>query len=652
MHNDKTTKTIEDNTNSNIDSITTGDEPDYDIDEDNIDNLIGGLDIDTSEEILIPDKLIDQVIGQERARNIIEKAAKQHRHVMMIGSPGTGKSMLSKAMTELMPKEKLKDVLIYDNEDDKNEPKVRTVPSGKGEKIIQAHKEEVNKQSKMNNVIMIIIMIAISIYSLIQGQILFGIIAIGIVFIAFRYIKKNIDANMPNLLIDNSENNEAPFEDATGAHAGALLGDVRHDPFQSGGMETPTHNRVEPGAIQKADNGVLFIDEINTLDVRSQQKLMTAIQEGEFSITGQSERSSGAMVQTEPVPTNFIMVAAGNMDAIENMHPALRDRLRGYGYEVYMDDTIDDTPENRRKYARFVAQEVERDGGIPHFEKEAIKEIVLEAKRRAGKKGKITLKLRNLGGIIRTAGDITKNKSHEYVTREDVLEAKEMSQSIETQYVNGMIETKKEYNIKGNEQEIGRVNGLAVMGSDSGIVLPVMSKVTPSQHENKGEIIATGKLKEIAREAVDNVSAIIKYIGNVDFTSKDIHIQFVQTHEGVDGDSASITVATAVISAMEEIPIKQNIAMTGSLSVRGDVLPVGGVTHKVEAAAKYGIDTVIIPKVNENDVMIEEEYKDEINIIPVSHINEVLDIALVDDKNGRKEDLIQRLSKLPNSPKL
>jgi len=155
---------------------------------------------------------------------------------------------------------------------------------------------------------------------------------------------KGGDAMVPNLLVNNGEQRVAPFEDATGAHAGALLGDVRHDPFQSGGMGTPSHERVEPGSIHKSNKGVLFLDEINTLDIRTQQKLMTAIQEGEFSITGQSERSSGAMVQTEPVSCDFIMVAAGNLDAMENMHPALRNRIKGYGYEVYMDDTIEDTP--------------------------------------------------------------------------------------------------------------------------------------------------------------------------------------------------------------------------------------------------------------------------------------------------------------------
>ena len=88
----------------------------------------------------------------------------------------------------------------------------------------------------------------------------------------------------------------------------------------------------------------LFIDEINTLGPHSQQNLLTALQEGEFPITGQSERSSGAMVRTEPVPCKFVMVAAGNLDAIQGMHPALRSRIRGYGYEVYMSESMPDTP--------------------------------------------------------------------------------------------------------------------------------------------------------------------------------------------------------------------------------------------------------------------------------------------------------------------
>ncbi|WP_135851795.1 ATP-dependent protease LonB [Halorussus salinus] len=623
-------------------------EPDIADDEAVEEDLLGGLDIETTEEIDIPDRLVDQVIGQDHARDVVQKAAKQRRHVMMIGTPGTGKSMLAKAMSELLPKEDLQDVLVYHNPDDGNEPKVRTVPAGKGEQIIEAHKEEARKRNQMRSFLMwVIIAIVVGYALLIATRPLLGILAAGVIYLAFRYGSRGNDAMIPNLLVNHADQTTAPFEDATGAHAGALLGDVRHDPFQSGGMETPSHDRVEPGAIHKANKGVLFVDEINTLDIRSQQKLMTAIQEGEFSITGQSERSSGAMVQTEPVPCDFIMIAAGNMDAMENMHPALRSRIKGYGYEVYMDDTIDDTPEMRRKYTRFIAQEVEKDGRLPHFDEEAVEEVILEAQRRSGRKDHLTLKLRDLGGLVRVAGDIARAANKDQTEREDVLQAKRRSRSIEQQVADDYIERRKDYELTVNQGEVvGRVNGLAVMGEDSGIVLPVMAEVTPSQ--GPGEVIATGQLKEMAQEAVQNVSAIIKKFSDEDITEKDVHIQFVQAgQQGVDGDSASITVATAVISALEDIPVGQDLAMTGSLSVRGDVLPVGGVTHKIEAAAKAGLDRVIIPAANEDDVMIEEEYEEQIEIIPVSHISEVLEVAL--EGEAEKDSLVDRLKNITGS---
>ncbi|MFC6720357.1 ATP-dependent protease LonB [Halobacteriaceae archaeon SHR40] len=628
------------------DALGSDVDDDMEIDEEiEEDDLLGGLQVDSSADIEVPDRLVDQVIGQDHARDIVLKAAKQRRHVMMIGSPGTGKSMLAKAMSQLLPKEELQDVLVYHNPDDGNEPKVRTVPAGKGEQIVEAHKEEARKRNQMRTFIMWIIIALVLGYALIIVQrILMGILAAGIIYLAFRYISRGSDSMVPNLLVNTANQQTAPFEDATGAHAGALLGDVRHDPFQSGGMETPSHDRVEAGAIHKANKGVLYVDEINTLDIRSQQKLMTAIQEGEFSITGQSERSSGAMVQTEPVPCDFIMVASGNMDAMENMHPALRSRIKGYGYEVYMEDTIDDTAEMRRKYARFVAQEVEKDGRLPHFTRDAMEEIILEAQRRAGRKDHLTLELRNLGGLVRVAGDIARAADKDFTERDDVLQAKGRSRSIEQQLADEYIERRKDYELTVAEGgAVGRVNGLAVMGQDSGIVLPVMAEIAPSQ--GPGQVIATGQLKEMAEESVQNVSAIIKKFSDQDISEKDIHIQFVQAGEGgVDGDSASITVATAVISSLEDIPVDQGVAMTGSLSVRGDVLPIGGVTHKIEAAAKSGIDKIIIPKSNEQDVMIEPEYREQVEIIPVSHISEVLDVALTGEPE--KDSLVDRLKSI------
>jgi Lon-like ATP-dependent protease len=451
------------------------------------------------------------------------------------------------------------------------------------------------------------------------------------------------EAYIPKLLVSNGGKEKAPYIDATGSHAGALLGDVRHDPFQSGGLETPAHDRVEGGAIHKAQKGVLFIDEINTLGLESQQNLLTALQEREFSITGQSERSSGAMVKTDPVPCDFIMVTAGNLDALRGMHPALRSRIKGYGYEIYMSDTIPDTTDHRQKLVRFVAQEVMRDGKIPHFEKSAIEEILREAQRRAGRKGHLTLKLRDLGGLIRVAGDIARSEGAELTMAEHVLKAKVIARSVEQQLSNQYLERRKDYSLFKREGAlIGRVNGLAVMGDDSGIVLPIMAEVTPSQSNIESRVIATGMLKKIAREAVDNVYALIKRVSNTD-TLMDVHIQFIGTYEGVEGDSASISIATAVLSAYKHIPIDQTIAMTGSLSVRGDVLPVGGVTYKIEAAAQAGIKTVLIPQANMGDVMIENEYKDKITIIPVSNITEVLEHSLV---GPEKKTLIKKINDL------
>jgi len=392
---------------------------------------------------------------------------------------------------------------------------------------------------------------------------------------------------------------------------------------------------------------VLFIDEINTLTPHSQQNLLTALQEGEFPITGQSERSSGAMVRTEAVPCRFIMIAAGNLDAMQGMHPALRSRIRGYGYEVYMQDTMPDTPENREKFIRFIAQEVKNDGKIPHFDRSAIEEVIREAQRRSNRKGHLTLKLREMGGLIRVAGDIARQEGADVTSARHVLAAKNTARSIEQQISDEYIHRSRDYDLTVvTGTQVGRVNGLAVMGADSGSVLPIVAEVTPTQGA-AGTVIATGLLKEIAQESIKNVSAILKKFTGKDIKNMDIHIQFIGTYGGVEGDSASISVATAVISAIEGIPVKQDLAMTGSLSVRGDVLPIGGVTYKIEAAAKAGIKTVIIPKANQDDVLIEDRYRSMVEIIPVSHIEEVLEAALVPQN---RELFLDKLKKLAAEP--
>jgi Lon-like ATP-dependent protease len=615
---------------------------------------------ETTADIEIPKQLVSQVIGQDEAVTIIRKAAEQKRHVILIGDPGTGKSMLARSMTDFLPKGELQDVIAYNNPDDSNEPKIRILPAGKGKEIVQAQKLEAEQKKAQRNTSMLMLVfmfIALGAFLTFTDPkhnttpLLIGVIGGVLIYMLLRYSGQRRESILvPKLIVTHRPDESPPFIDATGAHAGALLGDVKHDPFQSGGLETPAHERLEPGAIHKANKGVLFIDEINMLRIESQQSLLTALQEGEFSILGQSERSSGAMVKSEPVPCDFILVAAGNLDAVSGMHPALRSRIRGYGYEIYMRSTMPDTDENREKLIRFVAQEVAKDKKIAHFSKNAVAEIIREAQRRAGRRGMLTLRLRELGGLVRVAGDIASETGAPIVEAKHVLDAKKIARSLEQQVTDRAVERRKDYKVSLTEGAvIGIVNGLAVLNTESsmseysGIVTPIVAEVTPPQAREGGKIIATGKLGEIAKESVQNVSALIKKYTGEDISNHDIHVQFIGTYDGIEGDSASIAVATAVISAFEEIEVDQTTAMTGSLSVRGQVLPVGGVTAKIEAAAEMGLKKVIIPEANMKDVLLEDKYIGKIEVIPVVTFNDVLSHALV---GARKEGLLRKLALL------
>ena len=689
----------------------------------------------TTADIPVPKKLIDQVIGQGKAVALVKKAAAQRRNVLMLGSPGTGKSMLAQGMAELMPATEMEDVLIYPNPNDENRPLVRVVktyPSqseikgdaflsalyagmgmalgrlaslknttlaavgkpkseaekfeekmvgqttmegaGQGRLITQSSRQKPQVRGASGGMLLLFIAMSLIIFlytagafqneavsstvnTALSGDNRWFLLAIAGMVVLFYLANKftatvgrrmgAFETNEPKLILDNSGKREAPFVDATGTKAGALLGDVKHDPLQSGGLGTPPHLRVEGGAVHRANHGVLFIDEVASLKARSQQELLTAMQEKKYPITGQSEMSSGALVKTEPVPCDFVLVAAGNVMDVRGMHPALRSRIRGNGYEVYMEDTMLDTEENRDRVVQFVAQEVQKDQKIPHFDREAVEEIISEAKRKAGRKKRLTLNLRELGGLVRAAGDIAAEEKAQVVEASHVRKAMVVAQTLEQQMSTRYIETRKDYRVFETEGfAVGKVNGLAVLGEGggSGLVMPIVAEVTPASSKTEGKLIATGKLGKIAQEAVENVSAIIKkHIGR-DVSEYDVHIQFLQTYEGVEGDSASVSIALAMLSAMEGIPIDQNIAMTGSLSVRGEVLPIGGATAKCEAAIEAGMKKILLPRANADDVYLPANLRKKIEIVPVEDIVDILRHAL---KNGReKEALIKKIKHL------
>tara|TARA_Y100001954_G_scaffold165579_1_gene175726 strand:+ start:148 stop:2202 length:2055 start_codon:yes stop_codon:yes gene_type:complete len=629
-----------------------------------VEDWIEDLDIESTDQVPIPDKLVDQVIGQEAASIVVRKASEQRRHMIMVGEPGTGKSMLARSMTEFLPPEQLEDVLVYRNQEDENEPKVRTVPAGRGSRLIAERRAHVRQQRERTNrtllFIALVVGAALLLATISSGEILTFIFGSFILVFGYFFLRTRLTAgdesNIPKLLVKHERSDEPPFIDATGSLAGALLGDVRHDPFQSGAdLATPAHERVEPGAVHRANKGVLYIDEIRMLRMEEQQALLVAMQERELSISGRSERSSGALTKSEPVPTDFILVAAGNLDSIQNMHPALRSRIRGYGYEVYVNTDMKDTERNRRRLIRFIAQEVrnemKKDSGksIPHFDKQAISLVLKEAQRRSGRRGKLSLRLRELGGLVRIAGDLAAEDGSSLTQSKHVVRARAIAKPLEQQVADRYLERQSEYSMLVNEgNRVGRVNGLAVLGADtglsdySGVVLPVEAMVTPTQGRS-GQVIATGGLSDLAKESVTNISAVVKKLTGKDIRDYDLHVQFPGTHN-VDGDSASITMATAIISAFEGVPIDQNLAMTGSLTVRGEVLPIGGVSAKIEAAVKSGIKRVVIPRSNMNDVLIDEKFESKVEILAVDSLDEVLEHALVGKEE--KVSLVERLAKV------
>ena len=134
-----------------------------------VEEWIKGQQFETTADLEIPERLLDQVIGQDESVQVVRKAAEQHRHVMLIGPPGTGKSMLARSMTELMPREELQDVIAYPNPEDTNQPKIRVVPAGKGKEIVAEQKAEAMQKRKDQRTFFGLIVIMVVLFSVIMS---------------------------------------------------------------------------------------------------------------------------------------------------------------------------------------------------------------------------------------------------------------------------------------------------------------------------------------------------------------------------------------------------------------------------------------------------------------------------------------------------
>ncbi len=444
------------------------------------------FDFESTAEMEIPKNPLERVIGQEEAIKIAKIAAAQKRHLLLVGAPGTGKSMLAQAVASLLPKPKF-EIAVLHNPERPERPilEIKTKEQIEGEKkeskeygiIVHPSQVPMFVSEKLGFRCRRCANLSASTVPVCPfcgaekftrnsnpfGDLIFGLErekAEGRVHASRvlpngkeeTFVYEKTPSDMVRVLTQEDVKKmresqkklrkvlvpllRSTFVQAAGASETEFLGDVKHDPY--GGhpeIGTQPYLRVAPGAMHEAHEGVLFIDELSTLG-NIQRYLLTAMQEKAFSIIGRNPTSTGAIVKVENVPCDFILVGAVNISELNTMMPALRSRIRGDGYEILMKSWMEDNPENRFKMVQFIAQEVVKDGKIPHADKSAVDEILKEAKRWAKEidsASGITLRLRGMSGLIKLAGDFAIVDKSRFISPLHVKEALKYSRSVEEQ---------------------------------------------------------------------------------------------------------------------------------------------------------------------------------------------------------------------------
>lgn len=403
--------------------------------------------------------------------------------------------------------------------------------------------------------------------------------------------------------------------------ADPLIGSV-HDPIYQGAGAYGVAGVPQPkqGAVTKAHGGILFIDEIGELHPVQMNKLLKVLEDRRVFLESAYYSSEDSNIPShihdifqKGLPADFRLVGATTRTPDE-IPAAIRSRCVEIHFRPLRADEI-----------CTICEKASTKGGY------ALKEGCSELVAKYAQNG------RDAVNIIQIAGGICALESRSYIGIKDiewVLEFGHYSPRIEKKV--------------SSEEQVGCINGLAVFGNSTGMVIDVEATAMPVAHGNGG-IKITGIVEEeemdnrghrfkrtsSAKASVENVLTVLRRFMGIDFRDYEVHLNFPGGIP-IDGPSAGITIAAAVFSAVKNIPVSGSIAMTGEISIKGRVKPVGGVVAKVEAARAAGIKKVLIPRENYQELFDDMD----IEVISVDNIGEVMKMIFDADIVDRKEEMV------------
>ncbi|MGD2030380.1 MAG: hypothetical protein PVG86_10645, partial [Desulfobacterales bacterium] len=439
-----------------------------------------------------------------------------------------------------------------------------------------------------------------------------------------------------------------------------MKGGFRHDPYQSGNLHTPAHKRAYLGAHAKSP--IIYIDELKTLlKAGYMSDLLEIMQNKKFILEGGRNMGSGSADRSENhLKADNIIVACCNHDTLEFLQKegdgAFLSRIEDKGEIIHLESAVLETSKNIKQVVQYVKQEILNLGGefknaweqviekegyegvrkrsehifgkrLPddyklkerEFSRDAVLEIIKELRCRASDK-KLSSILRPINGIIKTAEFEAILDNAQLVLPDHIRRALDKHLSLEKELSKEMVKHKKDLKkyIGAMTDSIGYVVGLAVNYSTSsgqmfGQPLPIHCQINPGGSDT---VVAPGRIGDIAKAAAQNVRASIKKVLQTigaPYVGYEMHVEYIQAHSGVEGDSASVAMDIAIISDYIKQPVNQKIGVTGSLT--GDIiLAVGGVTEKIRSIMDpvLGMEGACIPWQNKHDIeplLINTEYE-------------------------------------------